>query len=211
MDSEQKSQSLKRLALQIGKCRLCPLYKTATQAVAGEGKFDANIMFVGEAPGYYEDQQGRPFVGQAGQLLDSLIAGAGLTRSEVFITNVLKHRPPNNRDPQTEEIAACASWLDEQIKIVDPKIIVTLGRFSLAKFIPGVTISKVHGQKRLHHGRIIVPMFHPAAALRSAPVMEQLKQDFRQLSQLLSMDTATGATARAEKPEHVTPKQQSLF
>jgi DNA polymerase len=148
------------------------------------------VLFIGEAPGRNEDESGRPFVGQAGKLLEKNLNVIGLQRSDVFVTNIVKYRPPDNRDPFPEEIAACKDWLDEQIKIIDPKIIVTLGRFSMGKFIEGVTISKVHGQPRFvdFGGKryIVYPMFHPAAALRSGSMMKPFEEDFVKLSTLLT-------------------------
>lgn len=205
MTSEEKKQKLQDLAKKIQRCRQCPLYKTAKQAVPGEGSATAKIMFIGEAPGYYEDQQGRPFVGNAGQLLDKAMRGIGLSRQEVFIANILKHRPPDNRDPQETEIAACRDWLDEQVALIDPKIVVTLGRFSLNKFLPGVTISRVHGQVQTVDGRMVMPMFHPAAALRADAVMRQFLDDFAKLPKFLA--TADGVEVTVLPP----PEQQRLF
>ncbi|MBI4039413.1 uracil-DNA glycosylase [Candidatus Daviesbacteria bacterium] len=188
MTQQEKKQQLQDLAKKIHNCRRCPLYKEAKQAVPGEGDPDSKVMFVGEAPGYHEDMQGRPFVGPAGQLLGKLITLAGLSRREVFIANVIKHRPPNNRDPRDEEILACADWLNMQINIIDPKIIVTLGRFSMSKFVQGQSISRVHGLVFRADDRIIVPMYHPAAALRSTLVMQQIRQDFVNLQNLISRE-----------------------
>lgn len=184
-----KQQELNKLASQIKLCKNCPLYKGTTQAVPGEGSPNAEIMFIGEGPGYWEDQKGRPFVGQAGQLLDKMINMIGLKRSDVFIANVVKHRPPENRDPLPNEISACGEWLDKQIEIIDPKMIVTLGRFSMAKFAEGVSISAVHGTSRqviFNDKKILVAfMYHPAAALRAGAVMQSLKTDFSKIPQML--------------------------
>lgn len=180
-----KNQALKDLVSEIIKCRRCPLYKTATQAVPGEGNPEAKIMFIGEGPGFYEDQLGRPFVGQAGKLLDKLLDSIKLDRKEIFIGNVVKHRPPENRDPQPSEIEACYPWLDEQIKIINPEIIVTLGRFSLNKFIPNGKITQIHGHPSRIGDRIIMPMFHPAAGLRDGTVLHQLEEDFLKIPGLL--------------------------
>lgn len=173
----------------IASCRRCSLYQKATQAVPGEGDLEAKVMFLGEGPGFWEDKQGRPFVGQAGKLLDELLQSIKLERQEVFITNVLKHRPPNNRDPQPSEIEACRPWLDKQIEIIQPKIIVTLGRFSLAKFLPGEFISRIHGQPKFvnFEGRrlMVIPLYHPAAALRSDKIMGELKADFQKITRHL--------------------------
>ena len=182
--------SLAEIAQQVANCQKCPLYKSTTKSVPGEGNPKAEVMFIGEAPGFNEDQQGRPFVGQAGKLLDELLSSIKVARSDVFIANVVKHRPPENREPLPAEIEACREYLDRQIEIIQPKIIVTLGRFSLEKFIPGVKISQVHGLARFVeiNGRkiIILPMFHPAAALRGAEVMNMLRQDFLKIPQFLN-------------------------
>ena len=184
-----KEQQLEEIAQTIRYCQNCALYQKATQAVPGEGNSQSEVMFIGEGPGFYEDKQGRPFVGQAGKLLDKLLASINLPRKEVFIGNVVKHRPPENRDPLPQEIEACAPFLDQQIKIINPKIIVTLGRFSLNKFLPGEFISKVHGQARFVNfagqKRIVIPMYHPAAALRRSIIMEEIKKDFREIEKFL--------------------------
>lgn len=211
MTQQEKKQQLADLAKKIHNCRRCPLYKAAKQAVPGEGNPDAKIMFIGEAPGYYEDLQGRPFVGQAGHLLDQLIVLAGLSRKEVFIANIIKHRPPDNRDPKDKEISACADWLNRQIDIIDPKIIITLGRFSMLKFVPGQSISRVHGLLFKADDRIIVPMYHPAAALRSTAVMQQIRQDFINLPRVTNRGENKTADKNQNKEEHPDHKQQRLF
>lgn len=184
-----KKAQLEEVAQQVAQCRKCSLYKTATNPVSGEGNPDAELVLVGEAPGFWEDQKGIPFCGAAGKLLNQLLAEIGLGRSQVFICNMLRHRPPNNRDPLPEEIKACQPFLDQQIKIIDPKIIVSLGRFSLNKFLPGEYISRVHGQARYVEfagkKRIVLPMYHPAAALRNGGIMVQLKQDFKRMADFL--------------------------
>lgn len=184
-----KKKKLEEIAKRVASCKKCPLYKNAINPVPGEGNPEAEIMFIGEGPGFYEDQQGRPFVGQAGKLLDSLLQLIKLPRKEVFIANVIKHRPPNNRDPLPEEIEACKEFLNAQIKIIDPKIIVTLGRFSMAKFLPGEFISKIHGQARFvdfaGKRRVVISMYHPAAALRSVTVMREIKEDFQKICKIL--------------------------
>lgn len=186
---EKKKEKLKKIAEAIADCRKCLLYQRAVKPVPGEGNPDAEIMFIGEGPGYWEDQQGRPFVGRAGKLLDSLLQSIKLKRSDVFITNVVKHRPPNNRDPLPEEIESCKEFLDAQIETINPKIIVTLGRFSLNKFLPGEYISRVHGQARFvvfaGKKRIIMPLYHPAAALRNQKIMEELRNDFQKILNFL--------------------------
>jgi uracil-DNA glycosylase family 4 len=187
--TEEKQQKLTKVAEEVKKCTRCDLYKEATKAVPGEGNPQAEVMFIGEGPGFWEDKQGLPFVGQAGKLLDQLLVSINLPRKEVFIGNVIKHRPPGNRDPLPEEIKACEPYLDEQIKTIDPRIIVTLGRFSLNKFLPGEYISKIHGQARFidfaAKKRIIIPMYHPAAALRSAIIKGEIETDFKKIREFL--------------------------
>jgi len=189
MDLEEKKKELKKIAQRVANCRKCPLYKNATKPVPGEGNPQAEVMFIGEAPGYWEDQCGRPFVGQAGKLLNELLQLIKLPRENSFIANVVKHRPPGNRDPLPKEIDACKEFLDAQIKIINPNIIVTLGRFSLNKFLPGEFISKIHGQARFvefaGRKRIVIPMYHPAAALRNERIMEELKSDFQKIPKFL--------------------------
>ncbi len=166
-----------------------PLKKGATKLVFGTGNTNAKILCVGEGPGFNEDKQGEPFVGQAGKLLDKLFPLAGLTRKEVFITNVVHHRPPENRDPLPEEMSAYGKYLDKIIEIIDPEVILTLGRFSMAKFLPNVFISAVHGKKYdvLWKGKniVVVPMYHPAASLRNGNVLAQEQKDFLQLKEIL--------------------------
>ncbi|HWO94240.1 MAG TPA: uracil-DNA glycosylase [Dehalococcoidia bacterium] len=169
----------------IATCTKCALSGGRTQAVPGEGPWNADVMFVGEGPGFHEDRQGRPFVGRAGQLLDEMLGVAGLQRDEVFITNIVKCRPPENRDPLPNEIAACADYLTRQIELIGPKFIVTLGRYSMARFFPGQSISRIHGRQQTIGGITYVPMYHPAAALRSAAVHEALETDFRRLGEML--------------------------
>jgi len=184
-----KQEALLQIAEEIKKCRRCPLGQKATQAVPGEGSSDAQVMFIGEAPGFWEDQKGIPFCGAAGKLLDKLLAQAGLKREKVFIANILKHRPPQNRDPQPQEIEACQFFLDRQIEVIKPQVVVSLGRFSLNKFAAGASISQIHGQPRLINfgGKelILVPMYHPAAALRNGKIMREEEEDFRRLGEFL--------------------------
>ncbi|HQE19731.1 MAG TPA: uracil-DNA glycosylase, partial [Aggregatilineales bacterium] len=157
--------SLEQIAAEVAVCTRCPLHRGRTKAVPGEGSPNADIMFIGEGPGYHEDRQGRPFVGASGSFLTEMLEGIGLRREDVFIANVVKCRPPGNRDPEPHEIQACSAYLDRQIALIDPKVIVTLGRFSMAKWFPTARISRIHGQARKINGRLIVPFFHPAAAL----------------------------------------------
>jgi len=207
-----KQKKLEKIAGRVKKCTRCSLYKQANNPVPGEGNANAKIMFIGEGPGYHEDRLGRPFVGQAGKLLDQLLLSIKVGRKDVFIGNMVKHRPPGNRDPLPSEIAACEPFLEEQIKIIDPKIIVTLGRFSMNKFLPGEYISRIHGQARFidftGKKRILIPMYHPAAALRNGRIMKEIKEDFQKIPELLqgNFETETEATNESEKGE----KQLSL-
>ncbi|MEI7554978.1 uracil-DNA glycosylase [Candidatus Chlorohelix sp.] len=160
------AEILAKIAEEVAECTKCHLCKGRTKTVPGEGSPEAKIMFIGEAPGYHEDIQGKPFVGQSGQLLEKMLVALGYTRQDVFIANVIKCRPPDNRDPQDSEIAACKSFLDRQIAALNPRLIVTLGRFSMRRWFPNERISQIHGKPKEDDGRIVMPMFHPAAALR---------------------------------------------
>jgi DNA polymerase len=196
--------ALSELYKEIESCNRCDLFRTRTRAVPGEGPENAEIMFIGEAPGWNEDQQGRPFVGAAGQFLESLLAMIGLKREQVYITNVVKGRPPANRDPLPAEINACNAWLDRQIEIIRPRMIVTLGRYSLAKFFPGKSISKVHGIAEKRDSIIYYPMYHPAAALHQQSLRRVIEEDIRKIPSLLSQ-----VETIADKQEE--PKQLNLF
>ena len=184
-----KYEALHRLKDQMEEDDLLPLKKGTTQLVFGTGNTEAKILCVGEGPGRMEDKEGLPFVGPAGKLLDKLLVLAGLERKKVFITNVVHHRPPNNRDPEPDEISAYGKYLDKIIKIIDPKVIITLGRFSMAKFLPNVFISSVHGVKHniVWKGKqlIVFPMYHPAASLRNGAILEAEKLDFIAMGKLL--------------------------
>lgn len=184
-----KKEVLKRLKREMEEDKNLPLRDGATQLVFGEGNPDSEIYFLGEAPGFHEDRLGRPFVGQAGKLLDQLIESVGLRREDVYISNVVRYRPPTNRDPLPEEILAFQPYVDREIEIIDPKIIVTLGRFSMGKFLPGSKITQVHGKPRTinWHGKnvTVIPMYHPAAALRSLDIMHQIKEDFKAIPEAL--------------------------
>ena len=166
---------------EIRSCEACLLHKTRTNAVPGEGPQDAQVMFIGEAPGLNEDREGRPFVGRAGSFLEELIVAAGLKRSEVYICNVLKCRPPDNRDPLPVEIDSCSDFVSRQIQLIDPFVIVTLGRHSMRRFFPDATISRIHGQPKTVEGRLIVPMYHPAAALHRGNLKATILDDFAKL------------------------------
>lgn len=172
---------LATVADEVAACRRCPLAERRTLAVPGEGNPFSDVLLVGEGPGAREDATGRPFVGPAGQLLEELLHSIGWARQDVFITNVVKCRPPGNRDPEPTEIGACADFLDRQQRILDPAVIVTLGRFSLQRYLPGARISSIHGQVRRVGGRAVFPMYHPAAALRADGLRETLFRDIRAL------------------------------
>ncbi len=193
----------------VATCTACELCRGAKMGVPGEGPLPTEIMFIGEAPGFHEDQQGMPFIGAAGQFLNELLGKIGLDRSDVYITNVVKHRPPGNRDPLPDEMAACRPYLDRQIELVDPKMIVTLGRFSMARWFPGGRISQIHGQPKTVDGRIIVPMYHPAAALHQAALKATIEADFLKLPRYLAdMRQLLQVEEAAEKPQ---PEQSRLF
>ncbi|MFZ5856415.1 MAG: uracil-DNA glycosylase family protein [Chloroflexota bacterium] len=204
---------LKQVAAEVSVCTDCVLHKTRKRSVPGEGPANSEIMFIGEGPGMNENEQGRPFVGAAGQFLDQLLAQAGVTRSDVWIGNVVKCRPPDNRDPLPEELAACDAYLERQIEAIDPKIIVTLGRFSMGKFMPGAKISQIHGQMRKVGNRFVIAMFHPAAALHNVNIKPQILADFAKLPRLLDVARKELATSTSAKIEEIKeePKQLSLF
>jgi DNA polymerase len=169
----------------------CPLRETAIQAVPGDGNADADILFIGEAPGKNEDLQGIPFVGAAGKFLNEMLGSIGMVREDIYITNVVKYRPPDNRDPSPEEVAGCAEWLREQIALIDPKVIVTLGRHALNRFFPDAKISEVHGRafRREIPGlglRVFYVLYHPAAALYNGGMRDTLKQDFKKIPKILA-------------------------
>ena len=178
---EDNATALRIFDEQVATCPKCALSKTRTKAVPGSGNPNADIVFIGEGPGFNEDQQGLPFVGQAGKFLDELLASINLRREDVYICNVIKCRPPNNRDPQPDEIAACAPWLEQQLEIIKPRVIVTLGRFSMSKYFKGQSIGRIHGQPKEIDGRLVVPMYHPAAALHQANLRSTIMDDFKKL------------------------------
>ena len=205
-------EELEKIAQEVKDCQKCPLYKTATNSVPGGPNSEAAIIFIGEAPGHWEDQKGIPFCGAAGNLLNKLLSEINLKREDVFIGNILKHRPPNNRDPLPKEIKACTPHLKKQLLTIKPKVVVTLGRFAMNYFIPGVYISKVHGQPKriLWQGLTLtlIPMYHPAAALRNGSVMEQLREDFLNIPEIIKR-----TNEEEKKPEvnQAEPKQEVLF
>ncbi len=197
---------LETLHQEVRRCLKCPLAHGRTLAVPGEGPRSARVMFVGEAPGFHEDRQGRPFVGAAGNFLTELLASIGLKREEVYITNIIKCRPPGNRDPYMDEIEACSPYLDRQVELINPKVIVTLGRYSLAHWLPNAKISQVHGKPIRVSRRVIFPIYHPAAALHQPALKRTVEEDFRKLGAFLA-----GAIKVEEEEPPEEPRQLSLF
>jgi uracil-DNA glycosylase family 4 len=207
-------EMLAGVAREVADCTRCELHRTRKNAVPGEGPANSEIMLIGEGPGFHENEQGRPFVGAAGKFLEELLAQAGLRRTDVWIGNVVKCRPPGNRDPQPEELAACDAYLERQIRAIDPKIIITLGRFSMGKYMPGAKISAVHGQMRRIGNRFVIPMFHPAAALHQPKFKPQLLADFSKLPKLLEQARSELSRAVPPAPDGTPdedPKQLTLF
>ena len=196
--------ALTDLYQQIALCLKCEIAKARCQVVPGEGAEDADILFIGEAPGWHEDQQGRPFVGPAGQFLDRLLASINLKRQLVYIANVIKCRPPDNRDPLPTEIQNCSPWLDSQIEIIKPRMIVTLGRYSMARYFPGKSISKIHGTAQRRENVIYYAMYHPAAALHQRSLQQAIEADMLKIPGVL----AEAKEVREEKPQ---PQQMKMF
>ncbi len=206
---------LEKVAAEVSTCTKCDLCKSRTKAVPGEGNQHARIMFIGEGPGFHEDTQGRPFVGPAGQFLVELLASINLKRTDVFITNVVKCRPPGNRDPLPTEINACNDYLERQIAAIDPQVIVTLGRFSMAKFFGGEKISSIHGRARKIDGRICIAMYHPAAGLHQQSLKDTIRSDFKRIPQIMADAERQSAEepgkADAPKLKEEPPEQLALF
>jgi uracil-DNA glycosylase family 4 len=202
---------LEAVAAEAAGCTRCRLHESRTQVVFGQGDPHADLMFVGEAPGFHEDRQGIPFVGPSGQLLNRLLEGIGLRRQEVYIANVVKSRPPGNRDPLPDEIAACRPWLDAQVRLVDPKVVVTLGNFAAKTLLETTTgITRLRGRTYPFQGRVLLPTFHPAAALHAQgrrtagpSPLEAMEDDFRVLAELLA--------AQAPADEGRPSEQLGLF
>lgn len=199
---------LQEINAEIRACTKCSLHESRTHAVPGSGPATADIMFVGEAPGFHEDQQAEPFVGASGKYLTDLLAGIGLKRSDVYITNIIRCRPPGNRDPFLSEIEACEPYLERQIQVIKPKIIATLGRFSMAYFLPKAKISKIHGQPVREGGRVYFPLFHPAAALRNPGLRDVMAADFQKMKALIG---ELEKNPPDDTPPPPKPKQLSLF
>ena len=187
---------------EIARCQLCELAKYRTKVVPGEGAEDADIVFIGEAPGWHEDQQGRPFVGPAGLYLDELLASINLKREQVYIANVIKCRPHGNRDPLPTEIHSCRKWLERQIEIICPKMIVTLGRYSMAMFFSGKSISKIHGTAQKRDNVIYYAMYHPAAALHQQSLRRAIEEDMLKIPLLLA--EVEGIAEAKPQPQQLT-------
>lgn len=194
---------LRAVAAEVRACEACQLHASRKNAVPGEGPAASELMFIGEGPGFHENEQGRPFVGAAGKYLEELLGSIGLSREQVFIGNVVKCRPPGNRDPLPDEIQACAAFLERQIQAIQPGVLVTLGRFSMARFFPKARISDIHGQARMVNGRLVVAMYHPAAALHQPSLRREIEADFARLPELIHR-----AAPPAPGSEAAAPAQQ---
>ncbi len=198
MNFEEKKTILESITAEVSTCDKCPLFKGTIHGVPGEGNPNADILFIGEGPGKKEDELGRPFVGAAGKLLEELLKYIGITRNDVFIANVVKHRPPGNRDPLPNEVEACWPYLKKQVETIEPKIIVTLGRHSLGRFLPGKAISQVHG-KPFRAGKIIYyPMYHPAAALYSGNLRPIMFEDIARIPKILEKIKTTSGNEHGD-------------
>jgi DNA polymerase len=205
------SEALLALHQEVRVCELCALHRTRTKAVPGDGDPEAKIMIVGEAPGQNEDKQGLPFVGAAGQLLNQLLAGIGIERKDVYITNIIKCRPPGNRDPLPDEVSSCSAYLDRQVQLIRPAVILLLGRHAVQRLLPGSSgISRIHGQLIQRGDRAYVPLYHPAAALYNNFLVDTLNQDFRKVQGYIAeIEARRQAT---EAPKETDQKEQlSLF
>ena len=204
--------SLAQIDREVSVCTDCPLSRNRSRAVPGEGPESAEIMLIGEAPGFNEDKQGRPFVGAAGHFLDELLALANLRREDVYITNTVKCRPLNNRDPLPGEMAACRKYLDRQIEVISPKVVVTLGRHSLTSFLPKETIGKARGKPRSVNGVTLFPMYHPAAALHQQSLRKVIEEDIKKLPALLKeLPSVQEETSPAEAEKEREGEQLSMF
>jgi len=201
---------LTQLYDQIRVCQKCDLAKGRTNAVPGEGPENAEIMMIGEAPGFHEDRQGRPFVGAAGNLLDELLAIINLKRDQIYICNVLKCRPPQNRDPQPDEMDACKPYLDQQIELIKPKIIITISRFAMARWFADKKISEIHGKPKKFGNLVVLPMYHPAAALHQPSLRRTLEEDFKKIPQILK-ELANLKEEVVEEKKDKPPEQLSMF
>lgn len=202
------AEQLDEIAARVRVCTRCELCRGRTNAVPGHGDPGTAIMFIGEAPGWNEDQEGLPFVGASGKFLNEMLEGINLSRESVFVTNVVKCRPPGNRDPLPDEIAACRSYLEEQIEAINPAVVVTLGRYSMAKWFPNERISRIHGQPRTFGNRVVVPMYHPAAALHQASLKATIQADMQKLPRIVAEVQELQTQAQVDDTE---PEQLRLF
>ena len=220
--TDDRSTRLNAIAAEISACTACRLYEGTNKAVPGYGDPHADILFIGEAPGFYEDQQGLPFVGRSGRYLDYLLELIGMKREQVFITNVVKHRPPDNRDPQADEMIACKHFLVRQFEIIDPLVVATLGRFSMAEYFPDAKISQIHGQPKYADGRAYYPLYHPAAALRNPNLRHAMEADIKRIPDVLAEvqrrraegvfdDAQANDSSDAGDDDDDTPQQLTLF
>ena len=202
--------TLDEIRSEIAQCHRCGLANGRKRTVPGEGPSNADIMFIGEGPGFYENEQGKPFVGQAGKFLDELLAASGYERETVFITNVVKCRPPGNRDPQPDELSACGDFLDRQIALIQPKVIVTLGRHSMGKYFTDAKISRIHGQAAWVNGQLVVAMYHPAAGLHQPNLKPTIMADFRKLPEIIEQAKKSGSNHHAShQTEEETPEDDA--
>lgn len=213
--SAEKAGLLAEIAAQVKICQACRLHEKARNPVPGHGDINAEILFIGEGPGENEDRQGLPFVGRSGQYLDYLLNLIGMKRDQVFITNVVKHRPPDNRDPLPDEIAACKHYLDEQIRIIDPLLIATLGRFSMARYFPNAKITAIHGKPKYADNRAYYPLYHPAAALRNPGLRIDMEADIKRMVEVLAEVKRRRQDNKPQDdpppPDDINPQQLSLF
>ena len=192
-------QVLQNIADEVSGCNKCDLHHSREKGVPGEGPSNAEIMLIGEGPGFHENMQGRPFVGAAGDLLVELLDSIGMKREDVYITNVVKCRPPGNRDPSSDELLACSHYLDQQVQVINPKVIVTLGRFSMTRYIPHSKISEIHGQAIQVKGKLVVPFYHPAAALHRPSLRSTVEEDFSKLPEMI-MNAKKAPEIQFEQP-----------
>ncbi len=199
-------ETLDNIRKEVAACEACLLHFSRDKAVPGEGPPDAQIMFIGEGPGFHENQQGKPFVGAAGKFFEELLKNTSLTRADVFVTNIVKCRPPGNRDPESEEVLACSKYLDLQIKLINPAVIVTLGRFSMAKFFKNAKISQIHGKATQVDGRLVIAMYHPAAALHQQSLRSTVLEDFALLPKFIHKQIAGEESISSELNNKVIPE-----
>jgi len=198
----KKEELLEQVNRALRSCKKCRLSRTRTNVVPGEGDSKTKIMFIGQCPGFHEDKQGRPFVGRAGKLLDELLASIDLKREKVYITNVVKGRPPENRNPMVDEVRNCSPYLEREIKIINPQVIVTMGRFATEFFISNAKISEAHGILHRVKGRLVFPVYHPAAGLRATGVLEELRKDFRKITKVLAGELEVKEIISSKVPEN---------